>query len=82
MEVLAAKPWSYALMDNGNDWILTYLIGGVAEIDVSMRLNKEEIAMIQDNPNYLETLVEAARTNRATYASREIYPTVWPDARS
>lgn len=81
MKILAEKPWSYVLMENGEDWILTYLIGGVVEIDVSLRLNRDEIAMIQDNPSYLETLVAAAKMNRASYASREIHPTVWPNAR-
>lgn len=78
MKVLAEKPWSHVLMDNGTDWILTYLIGGVVETDVSIRLSKEEIAKIQEDPRYLETLVDAAKTNRVTYASREIHPPVWP----
>jgi hypothetical protein len=78
MKVLAEKPWSHVLMDNGTDWILTYLIGGVVEIDVSIRLSKDEITKIQENPNYLEILLDAAKTNRVAYASREIHPPVWP----
>lgn len=78
MRVIAEQAWSHVLMDNGTDWILTYLIGGVVEIDVSIRLNTEEITKIKENPNFLEILVEAAKTNRAEYANREIYPPVWP----
>jgi hypothetical protein len=78
MKVIAEQAWSYVLMDNGTDWILTYLIGGVVEIDVSIRLSTEEITKIQENPNYLEILLDAAKTNRAAYASREIHPPVWP----
>jgi hypothetical protein len=80
MKVIAEQAWSYALMDTGTEWILTYLIGGVVEIDVSIRLSKDEIAKIQENPNYLEILVDAAKTNRAEYASREIHPPVWPQS--
>jgi len=78
MKVLAEKSWSHVLIENGTDWILTYLIGGVVEIVVSIRLNKEEIAKIQEDPNYLEILLDAAKTNRVAYASREIQPPVWP----
>jgi hypothetical protein len=78
MKVIAEHAWSYVLIDTGTDWILTYLIGGVVEIDVSIRLSQDEIAKIQENPSYLEILLDAAKTNRVAYASREIHPPVWP----
>ncbi|MFZ6798955.1 hypothetical protein [Undibacterium sp. Di24W] len=78
MKIIAEQAWSHVLMDNGTDWILTYLIGGVVEIDVSIRLSKEEIAKIRDNPNYLEILLDAVKTNQVAYASRELHPPVWP----
>lgn len=78
MKVLAEKRCSYVLMDDGTNWILTFLIGGVVEIDVSIRLTAEEISMIKENPAYLDNLVDAARNKRAAYANREINPPVWP----
>ncbi|MBY0574883.1 MAG: hypothetical protein K2P84_14480 [Undibacterium sp.] len=68
MKVLAEKSWSYVLMDDGTDWILTFLIGGVVEIDVSIRLTAEEISMIKENPACLDTIVDAAKCSAGSAA--------------
>lgn len=78
MKILVEKMFAYVLMDSGTDWILTFLIGGVAVTDVSIRLSAEEIAKIQNNATYLDTLVEYIKTHRVKYSQREIIPAVWP----
>nr|WP_314862451.1 hypothetical protein [uncultured Undibacterium sp.] len=78
MQILAEKKWSYVLMDDGIDWILTFLIGGVVETDLSIRLTAEEILKIKNNAAFLDILVETGRTDRAAFANREINPPVWP----
>jgi len=78
MKILAEKNYSYVLMDNGRDWILTFLSGGVAEHDVSIRLNGEEIAKIRKDAAYLDTLIEYAKNHRSEFVEREIMPAIWP----
>lgn len=78
MQILAQKQWSYVLMDDGRDWILTFLIGGVVETDVGIRLTTDEISKIKDDWAYLDTLVDVCKINRIAFSSREIYPAVWP----
>lgn len=78
MAVIAEKAWSYVLFDNGEDWILTFLIGGVVEIDVSVRLSNDEIAMIKADSTYVEILLASIKKNRSAFADREINPPVWP----
>jgi hypothetical protein len=78
MQVVIEKKWSYVLFDDGKGWILTYLIGGVVEIDVSVRLTAQERSLIEADPSSVERLVEAMKQSRREFASREIKPPVWP----
>ena len=78
MKVIAEKPWAYVLFDDGKDWVLTYLVGGAVEIDVSLRLSEEEIERLKAEPLAIESLVADAKVNRDRYEKREIRPGVWP----
>jgi hypothetical protein len=78
MKVIAEQPWSYVLFDDGEYWVLTYLIGGVVEIDVSIRLNSDEIEAIKTDASAIMPLLTNMKSNRSAYADREIRPPVWP----
>ena len=78
MQIIAEKKWSYVLFDNGKEWILTLLIGGVVEIDVSIRLSRDEIKAIQADSTYVEKIVEAVKQHRSEFEDRQINPPVWP----
>jgi len=77
-KVIAEKPWSYVLFEDGNDWVLTLLIGGVVEIDVSIRLASEEVQAIRSKQLHVEDLVTKVKQQRAAFAQREINPPIWP----
>lgn len=78
MHVVAEKKWSYVLFDDGKGWILTYLIGGVVEVDISVRLTEQERDLIKADPANVDKLVETMKQHRRDFASREINPPVWP----
>lgn len=78
MHVVAEKKWSYVLLDDGKGWVLTYLVGGVVEVDVSVRLTEQERDLIKADPANVEKLVETMKQHRRDFANREINPPVWP----
>ena len=78
VRVIAEKPWSYVLFERGNDWILTLLIGGVVEVDVSVRLAPDEIEAIRANRLHVEDIVAKIKQKRDAFAEREINPPIWP----
>lgn len=77
MKVVAEKPWSYVLFEAERGWILTFLIGGPIEVDVSVLLTDDEIGRIKDDPSVVDALVRDFTRNRAAIAHREITPPVW-----
>lgn len=78
MRVVAEKKWAYVVVDDGQGWILTYLIGGVIEVDISVRLTDEEADLIKLDPANVENLVEMMKKHRSAFSSREINPPIWP----
>jgi hypothetical protein len=77
-KVISEKRWSYVLLEDAERWVLTLLIGGVVEVDVSVLLTDQEIASIEADPSFVEKIVEDVRANRKVYSSREIVRPVWP----
>jgi hypothetical protein len=45
MSVIFQKAYSYLLIQDGNDWYLTYFTGGPVDIDICVKLTEEEISM-------------------------------------
>lgn len=80
MSVIAEKRWSHVLFDDGKGWVLTLLIGGVVEVDVSIRLTNDEIDSIKRDGSFIERLVYEVRQHRDNFSAREISPPVWPAA--
>lgn len=77
MKTIAEKPWSYVLFEAEHGWILTFLIGGPVEVDVSVLLADDEIARIVNDPSCIDVLVREFSRNRSMIADRVITPPVW-----
>jgi hypothetical protein len=73
-KVIFQDPWNYTLYDTGSEWIVTLLIGGVADIPVSVRLTAGEIEAYKKSPGSLDALVEAVKADRKAFANRELVP--------
>jgi len=78
MSVIAEKRWSYVLFDDGKGWVITVLIGGGVEIDVSVRLTSEGINLIKSDVSCADHIAEEIKRNRDKFSAREISPPIWP----
>lgn len=76
-KAIAEEPWSYVLFEDGGEYILTVLIGGVVDVGVSVQLTSEEVQDIRRNPEAVADLAERVRQNRAEYRDREVKPPIW-----
>ena len=78
MKIIAKKHYSYILFERNEDWVLTLLIGGVAEEDVSVLLTSEEIEAVKSDLGSIEKIVHEVKFNRSSFSHREIVPAIWP----
>ncbi|MED5523404.1 MAG: hypothetical protein VX447_01410 [Pseudomonadota bacterium] len=78
MKTLKKVPYSYILMEDDEGYILTFLKGGVAELDVTVRLNSEEMKKIENEASYIDELVKSFLNDSSLYSDRMIFPTIWP----
>ncbi|ADQ68827.1 hypothetical protein C499_05870 [Halogeometricum borinquense DSM 11551] len=78
MRVLDRKRYSYVLLARDGEWILTFLLGGPVERDVSVRLTPVEITAIEAGDSSAADLVEKFSADLSATEDRQITPTVWP----
>lgn len=78
MEVLERAPYSYVLLDDEGTWILTFLLGGPVERDVSVRLTADEVDAIETGDRSVDDLVATFRTDPSAYDGRRVMPPVRP----
>jgi hypothetical protein len=78
MQIIAEKPWSYILFDDAQGWVLTFMIGGVVEVDVCVKLTPEEIQSIKKDKSSIEQIMQNINLDRNSNKSREIIPPIWP----
>ncbi len=76
--ILAEQAWHYVAFMQGSEGLFTVLLGGVAEIAVSIRLTSDEITQLRTNPDYANELLKAIKSQRSKFADREIHPAIWP----
>jgi len=78
MKVISEKKWSYTLMEDERGWILTFMIGGPVEIDISVLIKPDENNLIRDDFSKIEDLVESFKNNIDGISKRRIIPSIWP----
>jgi hypothetical protein len=78
MKIIAKKQWEFVLFDTGAEWILTVLMGGVAEWGVSIALTEAEIDETSREPAFIERLAHDVNRHHDKYRARQILPARWP----
>jgi len=78
MRVIEQKAYSYLLMEDSNDWYLTFFTGGPVEIDICVKLNQQEIEGIKNGELTASTLVQTFLGDQTKYESRRIIPSIRP----
>ena len=78
MGIVAEKPWEFVVFRDGDDIFLTYMLGGVVEVPVTVRLEQSEIKEILAGSLQPEALVAQLKTYRETNRNREVVPAIFP----
>jgi hypothetical protein len=78
MKILEQKAYSYLLMEDDDEWYLTFFTGGPVEIDICVKLNQHERDDIRSGELATSALVQQFLSDRAKYESRRIIPSVHP----
>jgi len=76
MTVIFQKPYSYLLIQNKDDWYLTYFTGGPVEIDICVKLTDEEIDVVSTDQKAVENLMARFKADRSLIENRRIVPSV------
>jgi len=79
MNIISEKKYSYLLMEDNDEWYLTYLTGGPFEVDICVKLNDEEIVKLKENPESVSHLIESFKSDASIYEGRRIIPSVRPN---
>ncbi|MFE8070089.1 hypothetical protein QQM79_03435 [Marinobacteraceae bacterium S3BR75-40.1] len=76
--MIKKKLYSYVLMDVDGEWVLTFLLGGPVELDVSVKLTDSEVEAIKSEDAAADRLVSEFKKDKSLYENRKIVPTIWP----
>jgi hypothetical protein len=77
-QIIQEEKWSYVLFSRNNDWFLTFLAGGVVELDATVRLLPDEIQRIQAGTLSASVLVERFKKDTSLTSDRRLNQPVWP----
>lgn len=78
MKVVFKEPYSYLLVQDGNDWYLTFFTGGPVELDICVRLNEGEVLRVCDNQDEAARLAQEFQQDRSLFEGRRVFPSVVP----
>ncbi|MBL4866789.1 MAG: hypothetical protein JKY67_10500 [Pseudomonadales bacterium] len=70
MKELVKKKWSYVLYEDGGDYILSVMSGGVGLYEIKVYLSSEEKDKCLKDEPYLEHMVSLAKTSSDYFKGR------------
>ena len=76
MTVVFQKPYSYLLIQDKDDWYLTYFTGGPVEIDICVKLTEEEVDVVSTDQKAVESLMARFKADRSLIENRRVIPSV------
>ncbi|WP_447896549.1 hypothetical protein [Stenotrophomonas acidaminiphila] len=78
MKVIAEEQWSYVLFEDREVGLITVLLGGVVNLDVTVQLTPSELSMARSDAKFAGELAASIRSNMENFREREVRPPVWP----
>lgn len=73
MKVIAEETWSWMLLDEGGDFLLSVICGGVGLFELHIRLNEaEKNQYLLHGASYISSLAAEVRFHPAAFSSRHI----------
>ncbi|MDG9670418.1 hypothetical protein ONV78_21955 [Hahella sp. CR1] len=78
LKLIFQEAYFYMLMQDEENWYLTFLSGGVGIYDTSVKLNEQEIARVRDNQVAAGQLAREFLQDSTLYQGRRIMPSIYP----
>ena len=78
MNIIAEKPWSYVIFQDGEQFYITLILGGVIDIDVTIQLTSDDVATIEGYSASADMLADKIRRDIEKFRNRQIIPPIWP----
>ncbi len=81
MRVLSEEKFSYYLLEDESDgvWYLTFMSGGVFEVDICVKLLDEEIEKIKRDEGNIKKIVRSFMDDSSLYENRRVIPSKRPE---
>lgn len=76
MKTIFEEAYNYILVKDGEDWYLTFFTGGPMVVDICVKLNAEEIAMVSSSKEETARLANSFQANRSLFEGRRVVPSV------
>ena len=76
--IICEERWSYVVFQLGEAVYLTFLTGGVAEVDHTVLLCESEALDIKNNSAFAIELVRRLNSNQQELLARELTSPIWP----
>ena len=78
MKVIFEEAYSYLLVQDGDDWYLTFVTGGPVELDICVKLDEDEIARVSGSQIETARLAQEFQQDRSRFKGRRVVPSVIP----
>jgi len=76
--IICEERWSYVVFLQGDTAYLTFLTGGVVEVDHSVQLSESELLSVKANLAGASDLVRRLSSNQEELSARELPSPIWP----
>ncbi len=77
-EIIFEEPWSYVVFDCGEAVYLTFITGGVCEVDHSIQLTESEKLAVIANPAFAAEIIRRLNSNQQELFARVLPSPIWP----
>lgn len=80
MKIISEEKFSYYLLEDETDgeWYLTFMSGGVFEVDICVQLNSDEIQSIKSDSGKIKELLRSFMADSSLYKDRRVVPSKRP----
>lgn len=76
--IISESAYDYVLFERAGTWLLTLMVGGPVETDVTVKATPAEVARLKSDPEYVRQLVRELQLNPRLLGQKSINPAVWP----
>lgn len=76
MKTVFQEAYQYILVQDGEEWYLTFFTGGPMVVDICVKLTQEEIDRVSNSKEETSRLAKEFLRDRSLFEGRRIIPSV------